>query len=115
MKKISELPETYADIQPLAIQTKDAIVPETSGPVNPSMDLIVAATEREMGWLTKMKELLKKETLDKNDYLSWAAFHASLQPELERPLALTALMPCSMRGTCTGNDITCHESRQGCY
>lgn len=92
-KVISALPRTYTDIQPVQIQTKDPFVPATQGPVKPATDLVTAANEREMEWLAKTKELLEKDKLDEKDYLSWAAFHASLQPELTRPLANTALLP----------------------
>ena len=92
-KRISELPEAYTNIQPVIIHTKDPVVPKTCGPLKPTAHSIPAAVKREMDWLAKMKELINKENLDKNDYLSWAAFHASIQPENTRLSAHTALLP----------------------
>ena len=38
-------------------------------------------------------QLLIKDKLEHHDYLSWAAFHASTQPDSVDPIALIALLP----------------------
>ena len=44
-------------------------------------------------WLTNAQMLLNKEKLDENENVSWSAYHASLQPYSDRPVATIALLP----------------------
>jgi hypothetical protein len=48
---------------------------------------------KEQQWLVQMKTLLNKAKLDSEDYLSWAAYHASQQPPVDKPLSKIALLP----------------------
>jgi len=52
------------------------------------------AKEEEVKWTDHSAQLLAKDKLDVNDYLSWAAFHASTEPDPEDPTsAIIALLP----------------------
>ena len=52
-----------------------------------------AKKEEELTWIEHGMQLLQKDTLKRVDYISWAAFHASLQNNPVNPSALIALLP----------------------
>ena len=54
--------------------------------------MVDAEEESQHQWIKHVVELLCKEQLEKHDYLSWAAYHASLQQQSSRSLAITALL-----------------------
>ena len=55
-------------------------------------DLLATSREKEYGWLLHVCSKLNNEQLGKNDYLSWAAYHASRQlPELRKVCNITLL------------------------
>ena len=84
----------YTDVQPVAVQVKkDCYVPKRCKSVKPSLDLIGEGMKSEYQWLDKVKELLEKDKLDKEDYISWSAHFASLQSQAPRSQAITALLP----------------------
>ena len=93
-KTLSDLPELYTDVQPVAVQVKkDCYVPKGCKSVKPSSDLIGEGMKSEYQWLDKVKELSGKDKLDKEDYISWSAHFASLQSQAPRSQAITALLP----------------------
>lgn len=93
-KTLTDLPESYTDVQPVAVQVKkDCYVPKGCKSVKPSSDLIGEGMKSEYQWLDKVKELLEKDKLDKEDYISWSAHFASLQSQAPRSQAITALLP----------------------
>ena len=47
----------------------------------------------EIAWLTKVNYLYGKDELTDNDFISWAAFHASLQPPPTHQIDIIALLP----------------------
>ena len=49
--------------------------------------------EKEYEWLNHLWERLGKETLEKDDYLSWAGFHVSRQPPSTHTPAIILLLP----------------------
>jgi hypothetical protein len=85
------LPQSYTDISPKTLPTKDMFAPAMNGPVKPpQMNDSQSYGKR---WLESTHRLLSKEKLDDNDWVSWSAYHASLQPNSDRPIAITALLP----------------------
>ena len=63
-----------------------------NGPAKPTR-LIATARKSEYQWLEHMQLLLENEELFKGDYLSWAAYFASLGLTPIRPVAISALLP----------------------
>ena len=51
------------------------------------------AKNEEVKWIEQALQLLFKDKLGNNDFLSWAAFHVSIQPDPTDPAALIALLP----------------------
>ena len=51
------------------------------------------AQAEEMNWAESAEQLLAKDKLEDNDYVSWAAFHAATQSNPEDPIAVNALLP----------------------
>ena len=66
------------NVQPAVLQVKEPFAPPVVGPLKPS-SATPEHIENEFEWLNHLRELLGKETLEKDDYLSWARFHASRQ------------------------------------
>ena len=58
------------------------------------------AKDEEFGWTQHAIQLLAKETLEKNEFLSWAAFHASMLSNLINLPALTTLLPIFPEKSC---------------
>ena len=93
-KTLTDLPESYTDVQPVAVQVKkDFYVPKGSKSVKPLSDLICEGRKSEYQWLDRVKELLERDKPDKEDYISWSAHFASLQSKTPRSQAITALLP----------------------
>ena len=57
------------------------------------MHIVEQAKEKEFDWLTTMMEALKKHQLEKADWISWSAYHASIQEAVIPPAAINALLP----------------------
>lgn len=93
-KTVAPLPQKYTSVLPAAFKTKEFNVPAVQGPVRPT-DLHVAtkATEAEWKWLDTVMAALKKQMLEKTDWISWSAYHASIQEAVIPPAAINALLP----------------------
>lgn len=80
-KTLTDLPESYTDVQPVAVQVdKEGLLCSKS--VNPSKsDLIGEGMKSECDWLDKVKKMLEKGLLSKDDYISQSAHFASLQAQ----------------------------------
>ncbi|KAJ7391217.1 hypothetical protein OS493_019348 [Desmophyllum pertusum] len=91
-RKIAQLPEIYTSVQPAFLQVKDPFVPPVVGQLKPSL-ATPESIEKEYEWLNHLRELFDRETLRKDDYLSWAGFHASRQPPSTHTTAIIALLP----------------------
>ena len=83
------LPQHYTSVPALTCQVNTITVPE-SAPVNNIQGYLDAAKEEEMKWIDHGMKLLEKNALDKKEYISWAAFHASLQQNPTNPSAPSA-------------------------
>jgi hypothetical protein len=93
-RKAGKLPDTYANVPPVAMPRANPPIPKIEGPNKADCQLIPGAMHEEYRWLDQMKTLLTNDTLNENDTVSWAAYHASLQPPIsENSVALTSLLP----------------------
>lgn len=72
---------------------KDYSVPGGCNANKPPSDLVSENLKCECQWLNKVEELLEKEKLAENEYLSWSAHFASLQTGPLSPTAITLLLP----------------------
>ena len=89
-KTVKELPDSYRNVPPATLKTKDQIVPKLIGSVVPDTNRN-APFSNEIAWLTKVKSLYGKDELTDNDFISWAALHASLRPPPTHQIALLPL------------------------
>ena len=92
-KTVMHIPSSYSKFPPATLQNKHPMVPQLQGYANPTSDLVSEAREKEQQWLSKVAELLNKDHFETDDYISWAAFHAKLQPSMVLTKANIALMP----------------------
>ena len=90
--KISPLPQKYT-VVPSVTGTSDPVVPTKYGSFIVDQSIISEDNIKEREWLSQLALLYDKETLADDDYLSWAAFHANNQPELEIIPSLVTLLP----------------------
>ena len=65
---------------PSKTSTFDPIVPKRCGVFSPDENILERNKEKEFQWLSKVSAQLK-ETPDEYNDLSWAAHHASIQPQ----------------------------------
>ena len=92
-KGILELPAQYRNLEQLTLKVKDYKAPAVQSSIKISSKLVAAEEKSQYQWIKHVVELLCKEQLEKHDYLSWAAYHASPQQQSSRSLAITALLP----------------------
>ena len=65
---------------PVAISAEDLHAPVVNSQAKASTDLIGLFKQSECEWLEWVYELLKKETLGDEDYISWSADFVTMQP-----------------------------------
>ena len=63
------------------------------GPVLPPANETLSSLSKELDWLNQVKSLCGKEKLENEEFMSWAAFHASLQSSPVQQLDIVALLP----------------------
>ena len=91
LRKLS-LPEEYANVPAVSCKTDRLSVPHLAFD-NEATGLLVAGRADEEKWFDHSLQLLTKESLMKDYYVSWAAFHASLESDPLYPPAITTLLP----------------------
>ena len=85
------LPEKYTNVPAVACKIENLSLPDVNlVEVHSYLEL---AKVEETKWTEKAQRFLIKDKLNKDDFISWAAFHASTQSEPVDPPALTALLP----------------------
>ena len=84
------LPDSYASVPAVALKTTAVMVPECD--VFPVDSCLEEAIAKEQSWAEHALPLLGTE-LGSTDAIAWAAYHASMQPQVEDPPALCALLP----------------------
>ena len=93
-RSVSFLPSAYTSIPPAAIKTKQFTAPLFQGLVTPA-SLVTAsnAVAEEYEWLNAEVNALKKRNLAKDEWVSWSAYHASIQTTEIPSAAINALLP----------------------
>ena len=88
------LPDSYASVPALALKTTAAMVPECD--VFPVESCLEEAIATEQSWAEHALPLLGTE-LGSTDAIAWAAYHASMQPQVEDLQHYAHSFLCSMR------------------
>ena len=91
-RRIQALPAAYTNVPPAALIRPGPVVPKVHGPVK--QDNLIAAVARfnVNVWLKHMRGLSKQE-LTKEYFVSWSAYHASIQQVVTAPCTVVTLMP----------------------
>ena len=96
VKAISKLPIAFCNVPPAVLRVNDPIIPEPpSGYIRLEHEMMTPVDvpeEEEFQWLRNVKELASKATLEKGDFISWAAFHACRQPTTAYVPAVISLL-----------------------
>ena len=94
LRKVRQLPSCYAELRPVASTGKQNIVPYTDGLIHPtSLDTVVQGRDREVTWLRKAVTSLERKQPEKDEFISWSAYHANLQEEPITAPAITPMLP----------------------
>lgn len=80
---------------PPVVKAHNAVAPVKGGILEADASFISEDVAKERQWLVQMQALVNKPQLDKNDYLSWAAYHASRQPPLDKHVSINSFL-CSV-------------------
>ena len=93
-RSVSFLPSAYTSILPAAIKIKQFTAPRFQGLVTPA-NIVTAssAVAEEYDWLNAVVNALKKGNLSKDEWVSWSAYHASIQTTEIPPADINALLP----------------------
>ena len=92
LETTDSLPLSYTKVLPVE-KTRESVVPVRRGVFISDETMIRDDNAKEHQWLKKMQTLIEKAKLDVEDYLSWAAYHDSQQPETNKPTSNVALLP----------------------
>ena len=97
VKAISKLPIEFCNVPPAVLLVNDPIVPEPPscyiGLEHRTMAPVNVPEEEEFQWFRNAKELASKATLEKGDFISWAAFHTCRQPTTTYVPVVISLLP----------------------
>ena len=89
------LPVKYTNVLPASIKSKEFTAPMVvygSESLNSTaFQAFTAAKIGEIKWLETVMTALRKDQLHKNDWISWSAYHASIQEAIIPPAALLPL------------------------
>ena len=85
------LPETYSVVPAVACNIDRVTVPEAEIPNSDSH--LEGEKEKEHIWLQQSIQLLSNDMIQEYDNISWASYHASLQPQTTNPAGISALLP----------------------
>ena len=92
LRRVQDLPDYHTSVQPVVLKNSNPVVPKLIGPAMRSLDDNVSSLPKELDWLNNVKSLCKNE-LSHEDFMSWAAFHASLQFSPVQQVDIVALLP----------------------
>ena len=88
---MQDLPDNYAIVPAVFLKTTAIAVLECV--MSFTENSLNEAIANEHKWVEHALPLLQKETLSNDDVIVWAAYHATLQPPIEDPPAVCALLP----------------------
>ena len=93
-QKNHQLPDDYT-IVPAVVLTKASVaVPKPPNGIVEISGNLEGAKNQEKYWLEHAAKLIQRDTLEKDDTVAWASYHASNQDITDNPhLTLTQLMP----------------------
>ena len=92
-RNVKDLPNDYKNVPPVALNTKNPFIPKLIGPVLPPANETLSSLSKELDWLNQVKSLCGKEKLENEEFMSWTAFHASLQSSPVQQLDIVAILP----------------------
>ena len=93
LRRVQDLPDNYTSVQPVVLKNSNPVVPKLKGPVMPLLDDNVSSLPKELDWLNNVKSLCGKNELSHEDFMSWAASHASLPSSPVQQVDIVALLP----------------------
>ena len=92
-KTIPPLPTVYTNILPTKAMPKQVKAPIFQGPMRPESHNFVKDRENDEKWLERVESLMNQGSTNVEEFVSWAAFHTSVQTKPEKLSTQIALMP----------------------
>ena len=86
------LPDNYTNVPAVSCNTNRLTVSDHNTS-EISSQILEAGKANEMKWIEHSIPLLAKDELGKEEYISWAAYHASMESSPENPSTIVALLP----------------------
>ena len=85
------LPERYTNIPAVTCKINKLALPQVR--CTEIEGHLARAKKEELKWTDHAMQMLSKDKVETGDYLSWAAFHASVQSDPVDPITLISLLP----------------------
>ena len=104
-KAINTLQESYTTVPPLILPSSTPVVPPQNGDLIGNGMSLPNAFQCEKSWLENVFEKLTQGDVQKDEYISWAAYHASLHNELSQSISPGAIAPL-VQGT---SSLSCND------
>ena len=96
VKKVHPLSSTYTNVPPTALIQKEQVVPPWKTNVHPQLPNTNSKLAKGYEWLEHIRQLIANAELGSDDFISWAAYHASRQMSSPNAITDVALMPLFM-------------------
>jgi hypothetical protein len=92
-KVIKSLPSSYTSLPPVASVNKDSSVPKVDITFVENTELCFKTLTEEYEWLDKVSSIVNTDSTELINNCSWAAYHASLQPDRGNCCDVSILLP----------------------
>ena len=92
-REVVSLPDSYTEIPPAILKSKSPYAPFLEGLCFPSVAQFPNAYQKETEWLANVQETLDSGRLEKDCFISWAAYHASKQQQIAQSVTSSAILP----------------------
>ena len=93
---ISPLPASYTSVHPVALPHKEVSIPPCDVSVKPTVRPETRKYKSESEWLKHCKDVVEDGGVDNPGNLSWSAFHATREENVDRHTSNIGLLPLLM-------------------
>ncbi len=95
-KRVVPLPASYSQVPPVVAKATHLFAPKVDGPcTESSSEALDQYADIQGNWLRKVESAARENATNK-EWLSWSAYHASIQQDILPPSAIGGLLPLFM-------------------
>ncbi len=96
-KSVAELPESYSEVPPVVLPSKNPLVPKVQSDMRGDGQIVARAVAEEFKWLEDVKETVSNDSqgLPQNKSISWLVHHSNRcgSEDTNTKPAISSLLP----------------------